>query len=307
MNDRVKIRFNYDTESEMEKVLSVPMFESIKTGISKITGGKVTWCEMKNLKTTFYHDTNSVNITGSLIQFRHNNQPNKKHISPELYANNTYEDICFATDYISSLFAKDKREMKLTGLEFSLTTHVPEPPSFYMGGLNSIQKKPYYYLPPPRNHSEPLEKYCSFSQYTAKCYNWGAWNDVPGNLLRWEISCRKMQKVKQLTGRRTITLADLTDKLFQRDMANFSMKTLRNTDKQFLIDCSDLQPKEMMLYHAGKDVKFWNNLKKNNVNTCKKMRADYLRLCNRLENRIDNSYHDLEYRLQSKFEYLMSN
>lgn len=314
MIDKAKIGFYYDTYDEMENVLSNNIFENRKRDYSHLTGEPVEMCKVKNLQTTFYLHSKYVRVTGSLIQFRHFSTPNKEYISPEYYSNNTLSDIRFVVDYLSTLFVKDSREIKITGLEFSLTTRVPETPFFYIDGLNSIQLKPFYYLPPPRNHSVPLEKYCPFSQYTVKCYNWGVWNkakgylnEVKGNFLRWEIPFRKMQKVKQLTGRRYITLADLPEKLLQRNMATFALQTLRNTDKQLIIDCSDLQPKEMILYRAGKDGKVWNDLKKHNVNTYKKVRADYLRLCKRIEGAGHNPYNDLENLLQSKFEYLMDN
>lgn len=306
MFDSAKIGFYYHTEKEMSCVTSNFMFENPVITKSKLTGEPVQICTLKNLKVKFYPQSKYATIENSLNKFYHYNNP-LLNVRPDLCCNSTYSNIVFVADYISSIFQKNKREMRISNLEFSLTVKTPEPPLTYIDGFNSINLKPFYPLPPPYNHSKPLQKYCPFTQYTVKSYDYGAWNNLSGNYLRWEIVFRKMQKVNQLTHRAKITLQDITDKRFIGDITNFSFETYRKINKQLMIDYSALKPRERIFLFACENTRYWREEIKINPNTAKKKRADYLSLYNRLANGRNNPYNELEQCLRTKFDYLLNN
>ena len=166
--------------------------------------------------------------------------------------------------------------------------------------------KPYYYSPPFGNN-KPLLKYCKRTHYTAKSYDWGNWNKVNGNYLRWETVFPKMQKVKELTGKKFITIADLTDKAFLSALGEFSLTILRNTDKQLIIDYGQLKPRKREFLFAGQNPDFWKAEKAINANTFKKKRRDYSQLYKQLAEQGGNTHYDnLERLLQEKCESLIN-
>lgn len=307
MIDRTKINFYYDTEAEMNNVLNNPMFVNPELRQSKTTGEPIHIYNLKDLQVKFFLLSKFVTIDGSLITFRHSEHPCKNVHCMDYCTNLTYSDIHFVSDYISAIFHREKRDLRISYLEFELTVKTPETPLFYIDGFNSIKSKSFYSLPPPRNQCKPLEKYCPFTQYTVKGYDYGAWNNISANYMRYEIVFRKMQKVRQVTHRNKITLSDLTDKRFLNDMATFALNTYRNTDKQLSVDCRRLKPREIELFFAGQHPRFWEELRKFHPHSQRKLRAEYRRLYKRLAESGNHHYNELEGLLQSKYEHLISN
>ena len=78
---------------------------------------------LKNLQIKVYPYSRFVSAKNSLIKFRNFDLGNKHKISPELYANSSYTDIQFVTDYLSTIFATPKEEMRIFNFEFSLTVN----------------------------------------------------------------------------------------------------------------------------------------------------------------------------------------
>ena len=176
-----------------------------------------------------------------------------------------------------------------------------------------MRLKPFYYLPPPYNCSVPLEKYCSFGNYTVKGYDYGRWHNLvkDENLFKLEIVFKKMQKIYELTGRtkvnNPITFEDLKDRGFLTLLNDFYSKTLHTIDKQPIIDYSAIKPRKREFMFAGQQPEYWETEKQINSNTAKKKRADYLNLYREISINGNIPYKEIEQKFKTEFLQLINN
>lgn len=302
MIDRCKCTINYPNEEEANKVLSQKDFVWQKETVSKYTNEPIHQFGLKNMRIRYFPASNEIRFENSIHKLRHENN----------YCDFTFSEIEQTTNFLSDTFEKRADEMRIKNFEFALTVNTREQPKFYFDKFISIRMKPFYYLPPPYNHSEPLEKYCPLTQYNVKFYDTGKWNGIKGeNLFKSEISFKKMQRVYCLTGRNSIrtpiTISDFTDKRFLDAMATFHFKTYRSIIKQPLIDFGQYKPRERDFILAGTFYPdYWAEEKQMNANTAKKKRARYLHLLKELSESGGEPYKELEGLLKSKYKQLIN-
>lgn len=302
MIDRCKCNINYQRAEEIDRILSRTDFIWQKEYVSNYSKEPIHLFELKNMKVRYFPLSNEIKFENSIHKLRHTNN----------YCDFSISEIVETTEFLSDTFEKRTDEINVRGFEFALIVNTPEKPKFYFDKFISIRSKPFFYLPPPYNQSEPLEKYCPFTQFNVKYYDTGKWNGVKGgNLLKGEIVVKKMQKIYALTGRNSlrspITISDFTDKRFLDTMANFHLKTYRSIIKQPLIDYRHYKPRERDFILASTFYPdYWEEEKQMNLNTAKKKRTRYLHLLKELSKNGGEPYRELEELFKSKYEQLIT-
>lgn len=302
MIDACKNRIFYDTEEEMHKVLTKSLFTFRKRKISKYTGEPIDYFDMLNQSVKSYPLTKKIDIENSLHKLRHENN----------YCDFPLSQITETCKFLSDTFEKNTDKMRVIKFEFSLTVETPDEPMYYLNRFTHFRLKRFYDVPPPHNHSLPLERFCPFTQYLIKFYDTAQWHGLKGkNYLKGEICTKKMNKIYDLTGRHPyrspITVSDYTHKPFLDAMANFYLDTYRNIEKFPFIDCRVFKPHTRDFLFAGCNPLYWEEEKRINANTAKKKRSRYLQLRKEISQTGDEPFKELETLFQSKYEYLINN
>ena len=208
-------------------------------------------CKTGNSKTSIEFN---LTIDGSL----HKNEQGGTNYLPF-----TFEALQNQINHIENSLQLTPEFAKITNLEFGVNIPLPFPVfPFLKRNLISYKGQSFNRYNPDRN-GVCLGYVCLLSHYSVKIYDKGKQNNLPGNMMRFELRFLKMQKLKGVK-----TLADLKS----RDKVNTFLPLLLEAWENVLLNDStintnlpELKPEQREALKNGTNPKYWERLKETNV------------------------------------------
>jgi hypothetical protein len=178
----------------------------------------------------------------------------------------TWQDLQTQINYLENKLCLSAQECELVNLEFGVNIKVDFPVYDYMK-RNLISYKGNQF----NRYKEDKNGVClgfvcdKPTQYKVKIYDKALQNDLPYNLVRFELRFLKMEKLKRLGIKH---LADLTD---QAKVQGLISKLVEGWDNVLLFDTSininqtSLRINDKELLTNGSNPKYWEQLKEENT------------------------------------------
>jgi hypothetical protein len=144
-------------------------------------------------------------------------------------------------------------------LEFGVNIPFPYPVfPFFKKNLISYKGKSFNRYNTDRK-GVCLGDYCDFSQYRVKIYDKGKQHKLPNNLMRFELSFKKMQKIKGIC-----TLSDLPDLIKIQGLRELLLDAWNNVllnDSSIDLNNLELKQGQKEVLKNGGNPKYWELLK----------------------------------------------
>jgi len=180
--------------------------ENLKTSDSRF---QTDW---QNLRINYYPNEERVKVSNSIHKF-YNAEIEK--IGKMNHNDFSFNQMAMAVQALEETFRRPREEMKLVGkFEYGLNidTGILKPYNDIIERYRSVvttTANPFHAFYNP--HGKPYGKFCSFTQYTVKCYDKGKQMQLSGrNLLRYEIVHPTCIKTREILGKKEVALSDLT-------------------------------------------------------------------------------------------------
>ena len=297
MFDNGRWTAHYQSKEELTKALTNSNdIRYCETKQHTHTGQHFDIFDLRNLKIIAHQNEAKLSINNSLTTFLKGNN----------HQNISLPDLVFIRNYLSETLSVRPEKLIPNSLEFAVNVETPLPPFDYFSRFQSLRLNPFYYLKPPPG-SKPLERYCTFQQYTVKCYDTAKWHGLTGrNLLKFETVFHRMEKIKAITKNEVLNFEVLTRPEVLNALCGFVTLTYREIDKQLSMDAKQFSPEEIDLLFAGSLPGYWKAQRQRNRNTAKRRRRIYRELKRETEQSHNELFKDLDRRLTEEFESLIN-
>ena len=187
----------------------------------------------------------------------------KNHFNGTNYLDFTWGDLQYQGKHIEQSLWLDAENCELVNLEFGVNIETSFPAFQYLEENLISYKGNSFSRYKPDSEGICLGYYCDLAQYSVKVYDKGKQNNLPYNLMRFELRFVKMQKLKKKG------IKHLSDLFNQKIVFNLIKLLIDAWDNILFYDSSinikTLQKsKEKELLINGSNPKFWERLKKEN-------------------------------------------
>ena len=267
MVDGIKINYIIPNFEVWRKAVPFQLFASVETfetglittkkrGEKTITLYRSVW---ETFKVTVkqisckHHNIYYLNLKGSLY---------KNHFGGSNYLPFTWQLLQEQINHVCNSLFIDPLQAKISGIEIGVNICTPFPVhAFIMQNIIDYKGVPYTRYRKDVN-GKCLGKVCDISQYSVKIYNKGLQNNLPQNLLRYELKYYKMQPLKSYG---ILLLSDLqnfnkVDKL--KGLLFSAWNEVLIYDILQPISKLPVKQNQRDLLREGQNCKFWERLKK---------------------------------------------
>ena len=156
----------------------------------------------------------------------------------------------------------------------------------------------------PDNKGFVLGKYCKLSQYSLKIYDKGKQNNLPFNLMRYEIRFTKMAILKN-RGVKNLNSLKVTEIVC--DLISLLINSWDNVliyDNSINLKDRKIKPKHRRVLINGNNPKYWEQLKEKNKREFNYQRNEFKRMVKSYGNNLHNQIKQL---IKTEWELLTKN
>lgn len=243
-----------------------------------------------NISTSYFME-----ITGSL----HKNHFEGKNYEP-FYFYDLQNELLKIEKGLNILFDK----ANLVNLEIGVNIKTPfEVTPFLRNNLLSYKGKAFNDYHSDRN-GFILGKYCKLSQYSLKIYDKGKQNNLPYNLMRYELRFTKMAILNKwgIENLKSLSIFDIVYNLIS--LLIKSWDNLLIYDNSINLNDRKIKPKHRRILINGNNPKYWGQLKEDNAREFNYQRNVFKNLVNKYGNGL---YNDMKNLIKKEWELLTIN
>ena len=149
-----------------------------------------------------------------------------------------------------------------------------------------------------------LGKYCKLSQYSLKIYDKGKQNNLPYNLMRYEIRFTKMAILKN-RGVKNLNSLKVTEIVY--DLISLLVNSWDNVliyDNSINLKDRKIKPKHRKILINGNNPKYWEQLKEKNKREFNYQRNEFKRMVKNYGNNLHNQIKEL---IKTEWKLLTNN